>query len=259
MSCSTCIYRNELIGTAQNGIWLQFDVCRVRYSMYSGFMLTVLYQHSTSQRVYQQGGSGNVEGGVHIVCRPIGTNFVVLQPLPKVVHRGTALLRCIKAWLTDIYITQEDYGITWFIRWSSSRLLCEVAKCSYAFGHPKYGSTPVIVAQWYLWWKAFECWRQQPSSAFQVVCYNHENRHVSAVVDKNEQTRTAQPIFFYSVYFTIQEPSRISMGKVKDEGLKELWHDLFLKMAHFPDWCETKSFISYTARSFRSPWDFSYY
>ena len=26
--------------------------------------------------------------GVHIVCRPVGSNFVVIHPLPKTVHRG---------------------------------------------------------------------------------------------------------------------------------------------------------------------------
>jgi len=65
-----------------------------------------------------------------------------------------------------------------------------------------YGSAPVIVAQWYLWWKAFECWRQQSSSAFQILCYNPENRHVSAAVDKNEQTRRCSTV--HSQHFSIQ-------------------------------------------------------
>ena len=36
-----------------------------------------------------------------------------------------------------------------------------------------------------------------------------------------EVFHTAWP-FFYSVYFIIQGPSRISLGKVEDKGLKEL-------------------------------------
>jgi len=113
-----------------------------------------------------RGISRNVEGGVHIVCRTVGTNFVVLQPLLKVVHRSTALLRCIKVWLTNIYVTQKDYGITWLICWSSSQLLCEVAKCSYAFGHPKYvwicscdssSVVPLVEGLWVLETTIFIC------------------------------------------------------------------------------------------------------
>ena len=52
-----------------------------------------------------------------------------------------------------------------------------------------------------------------------------ENHHVSIAVDKNanpEVFHTAQPTFFYSVYFTIQVQSRISCEKVEDKVLKEL-------------------------------------
>ena len=35
-----------------------------------------------------RGGSRNVEGGVLMVCRPVGSNFVVARALLKVVHRG---------------------------------------------------------------------------------------------------------------------------------------------------------------------------
>jgi len=56
-------------------------------------------------------------------------------------------------------VTHKDYSIMWLILGSSSRLQCEVAKYSYAFGDPKYRSASMIVAPWYLWWKAFECWR----------------------------------------------------------------------------------------------------
>ena len=30
----------------------------------------------------------NVEGKGHIVCRPVGSNLLVVQALPKAVHRG---------------------------------------------------------------------------------------------------------------------------------------------------------------------------
>ena len=68
----------------------------------------------------------------------------------------------IKAWLNDTYITQKGYSIAWCIHRSSLRLQCEVAKYSYTFGDLKYQSriAPIIVALWYLRWKAFECWRQ---------------------------------------------------------------------------------------------------
>lgn len=36
-----------------------------------------------------KGGSRNVEGEGHIVCRSVGSNLLVVQALPKAVHRGT--------------------------------------------------------------------------------------------------------------------------------------------------------------------------
>jgi len=42
--------------------------------------------------------------------------------------------------------------------------------------------------------------------------------------------------YFSTQFILIQGLSRILLlGTVKDEGLKELWCDLFLKMAHFQD------------------------
>ena len=117
------------------------------------------------------------------------------------------VLRCIKAWLngTSIYLTRKDYGIVWLISGSSSQLRCEVAKYSYTFCDPKYQSAPVIVAPWYLWWKAFEWWRQQSLFAFLVVCYDPENRYVSTAVDKNEQTRRCSTL--HSQHFSTQSTS----------------------------------------------------
>ena len=81
----------------------------------------------------------------------------------------------------------------------------------------------MIVAAWYLWWKAFECWRQQSSPAFRVVCYDPDNRHVSTVVDKSEQTRRCSTL--HSQHFSAQStsPSKYHPGSRGEKLSMKVW------------------------------------
>ena len=92
----------------------------------------------------------------------------------------------------------------------------------------------MIVAPWCLWWKAFDCWRQYSLSASRLLCYDPENCHVSAAVDKMSKPggvpHGTANVFLLSL---LHHPRSSSLGKAKDEGLKELWHGYFWKWLIF--------------------------
>ena len=116
-----------------------------------------------------------------------------------------------------------------------------------------YRSAPVIVACCYLRWMAFECWDSSLCPFFQSCAKTVKtpmgvlqfigNEETSP---QSEQFHTELPTFFYSFCFTMHKSSRISNGIAKDEGLKELCRDLFVKIAHFRDRCKTNALISHT-------------
>ena len=65
-----------------------------------------------------------------------------------------------------------------------------------------------------------------------------------------EQFRTEKSKFTTLVGFTVICSYRISLGNVKDEGLKELWRDLSSKKASFLNQCNKNSCIFRTGRNF---------
>jgi len=79
-------------------------------------------------------------------------------------------------------------------------------------------------------------------------------------IDKNELTWRCSTLHnqHFSTQFTFIQglSSVLLLGTVKDEGLKELGCDLFLKMAHFQDWYEANSLIFHTACSFWITFEF---
>ena len=76
---------------------------------------------------------------------------------------------------------------------------CDVAKYSYVSGDPKYRSAPMIVAPWYLWWKALSA-RDSSLCLLSELCYGPENCHVSTAVDKNEQTQGCSTLHIAGVF-----------------------------------------------------------
>ena len=68
-----------------------------------------------------------------------------------------------------------------------------------------------------------------------------------------EQFRTEKSKFTTLVGLTVVCSYRISLGNMKDEGLKELWRDLSSKMANFLNQSDTNSCIFPTGRNFWTP------
>ena len=98
------------------------------------------------------------------------------------------------------------------------------------------------VCSWYLWWKVFQCRKEQSLLTFETCqCYKASNLVLLQESDTYPVSHWQKSAL---VSFTVSSFHRILLRNTKDELLKELWRDFVIENGQFPELVRQKLIFS---------------